>query len=431
MTTQMQHTTKDKPAHQEDTEPEVHDTQPVSDAQQMVNTDVIIVGAGPIGLSMCQALKDSGLSVFLVEKQPQAVIADPAEDGREIAITHRTKGIMKQLEQWRLIAPEYRHHLKRAEVYNGESAFALGFDKPDSVRGQTIETLGYLLANHRIRKAAYEALSHELAHPSYLTTAFAATVERVETHSDSVSVSLADGRCIRGRLLLAADSRVSFMRGALGISADMHDFGRTVLVFRCQHSLSNQLTAHEGFYYGKTLAVLPLGEYESSMVITVDNRKVPDLKAMNDEQLATEMTHWLDGKLGEMQVISAVHDYPLLGVHAHKFYAQRSALIGDAAVGMHPVTAHGYNLGMESVDILSKLIHTAQRRGQDIGSQTLLARYHQTHSLKTRAMYHGTNAIVKLYTDERVPARLLRHVGLRISSRLTPVKKLITAQLTG
>lgn len=394
-------------------------------------TDVIIVGAGPIGLSMARMLSGGELKVHIVEGQPEDTITNPAFDGREIAITHRTKEMMLNLDQWRHIEPENVHLLKRAEVYDGNSPFALGFDKPDSVRGKPIETLGYLLANHRIRKAAYDALKNEIANPTYLTTHFGKRVNAVNTNDEIAEVSLEDGTIIRGKLVLAADSRVSFMRKALGISADMHDFGRTVLVFGTTHTQSNQQTAHEGFYYGKTLAVLPLGEYKSSMVITVDNSQVARIKAMNKEELACEMNNWLNGRLGDITVTSDIHSYPLLGVHADKFYGNRCALIGDAAVGMHPVTAHGYNLGMESVAILGKLLIQAAQKGEDIANPRLLARYHVTHSTKTKAMYHGTNAIVKLYTDERPPARFVRRAGLRLSNSFAPVKRLITAQLTG
>lgn len=396
-----------------------------------LNTDVIIIGAGPIGLSMCQALKDSRLKVHLIEKQSHQAIANPQYDGREIAITHRTKSIMKQLEQWRELDLDNIHHLKRAEVYNGQSLFALGFDKPEHVRGRPIETLGYLLSNSTIRQAAYDALRPELDNPSYLTAEFGQNIDKIRTTDDVAEVQLNDGRIIKGKLLIAADSRVSFTRKALGISADMQDFGRTVLVFRCRHSKSNHLTAHEGFYYGKTLAVLPLGEFESSLVITIANSKLASLHDLSSQALALEMSQWLDGRLGEMTVSSEIFSYPLLGVHANRFFAQRSALIGDAAVGMHPVTAHGYNLGMESVEILSQLIYKAVSRGQDIGNPSLLRQYHRKHSLKTRPMYHGTNALVKLYTDDRPPAKVARHVGLRVSNLLTPIKKVITAQLTG
>lgn len=401
---------------------------------QITNTNIIIVGAGPIGLSMCRALKDTGLQVHLIEKQTQAQIANPKPDGREIAITHRTKNFMQKLGQWQYINPSALHFLRRAEVFNGQSGFALGFDVPKNTyneSGQTLETLGYLLSNHYIRKSIYDAVFNDETTQSYLTTSFNQHIEKISTQADFAEVQFSDGQKIKGDLIIAADSRTSFMRKALGIGADMQDFGRTVLLFRCKHTFSNKETAHEWFYYGKTLAVLPLNEYESSMVITIENSRVDWLKAMHKEQLATEMMTWLNGSLGEMTVSSDMYSYPLLGVHADKFYATRSALIGDAAVGMHPVTAHGYNLGMESVEILNKLIAQAVFMGRDIGNPSLLKAYHRKHSIKTRLLYHGTNTIVKLYTDDSPPAKMARHFGLRFGQSFKPIKKLITAQLTG
>lgn len=392
-------------------------------------SDVVIVGAGPIGLSMAQALSGLGLDIVLIERQSQAQVMHPKLDGREIAITHRTKGIMQDLHQWQRLAPDDVYFLKKAEVYNGTSSFALGFDKPKTVHGKHIETLGYLISNYNIRQVAYDAVADKFGQG--ITALFDSTITKVSTSPSRVSVELADGRTIYTRLIIGADSRMSFMRKALGISADMHDFGRTVMVFRTNHTKSNHETAHEGFYYGKTLAVLPLGEYQSSMVITIDNPKVADIKAMNRQQLAKEMESWLGGRLGEMTVTSEIFDYPLLGVHARTFYGERCAIIGDTAVGMHPVTAHGYNLGMESVDILSGQIAKAVQQGDDIADVKYLRHYSYLHSLKTRAMYHGTNAIVKLYTAENPPARAMRHLGLRFGQGFLPIKKIITGQLTG
>ncbi len=393
--------------------------------------DVVIIGAGPIGLSMCQALKGTGLKVALIEKQSITNIANPAPDGREIAITHRTRGILQDLHQWQHLNESDVHFLRRAAVCNGQSPFLLEFDKPDTMHGRPVETLGYLISNHHLRRAAYEVLADEWQSPSFITPFFGVSVASVDSYENHSVVVLDNGITLNAKLVIAADSRTSFMRKHLGIAADMHDFGRTVMVFRTTHTLSNHETAHEGFYYGKTLAVLPLGEYQSSMVITVDNAKVAEISALNPAQLAGEMMAWLGGKLGEMTVTSPIYSYPLLGVHAKRFYAKRSALIGDAAVGMHPVTAHGYNLGMESVHLLSKGIRQAVNQGRDIGDEAILRHYHRLHSTKTLAMYHGTNAIVKLYTDESTPAKVMRHVGLRLSNRLMPIKKLITTQLTG
>lgn len=391
--------------------------------------DIIIVGAGPIGLSMAKALTHLGLNIALVERQSFDDIQNPAFDGREIAITHRTKAIMQNLHQWQRLDPATIHFLKKARVLNGNSPFTLGFDTPKTMNGKPIDTLGHLISNQFIRQVAFGAVAESFGKD--ITPFFGAKMTQVSTDRNFAKVGLDDGQTLFGKLLIGADSRLSFVRKTLGVSADMHDFGRTVMVFRTTHTLSNDETAHEGFYYGKTLAVLPLGEFQSSMVITIDNKNANDIKKLNKAQLAFEMESWLSGRLGKMTVTSDIHDYPLIGVHARSFYGERFALIGDAAVGMHPVTAHGYNLGMESVEILGDLIAKAVKDGKDFANPTLLRHYSHTHSLKTRAMYHGTNAIVKLYTDDSTPAKVVRHIGLRASQGFLPIKRLITGQLTG
>jgi 2-polyprenyl-6-methoxyphenol hydroxylase-like FAD-dependent oxidoreductase len=120
----------------------------------------------------------------------------------------------------------------------------------------------------------------------------------------------------------------------------------------------------------------------------------------------------------------------LVGVHATKFCAQRFALVGDAAVGMHPVTAHGYNLGLSGQEILAKEIIRAVAEDSDIGAPPLLERYQRKHMRTTKPMYHGTNEIVKFFTDDRLPARMARKVALRFANNVAPLRKVIQNKLT-
>ena len=131
-----------------------------------------------------------------------------------------------------------------------------------------------------------------------------------------------------------------------------------------------------------------------------------------------------------MSLISKKFAYPLVGVHASRFYAKRFALIGDAAVGMHPVTAHGYNLGLSGQEILANEIINAAARQRDIGAMSLLERYQRKHMRITRPMFHGTNEIVKFFTDDRVPAKLARKVALRLADKIPPIKRVIQNKLT-
>lgn len=392
-----------------------------------MDTDIIVVGGGPTGLAFARQFKGSRLRIKVLEKAPLSALQNPSYDGREIALTHRSREIMQQLGMWQRIDANEIYRLRDAKVYNGTSDYTLHFPQPTKARGGQTDRLGNLISNHNIRRAAYE----EAAECENIDIRCGVGVNKVSTNEQGAWVELDNGQTLTAKLLVAADSRFSQTRRQLGIAADMHDFGRTVIVFRTQHELSNQHTASECFFYGRTLALLPLQEHLTNCVITISNTKAHELLDLSPEELAKEAQAMLGGRFGEMTIAGTVHSYPLVGVHADKFYGTRSALIGDAAVGMHPVTAHGYNLGLESTDILAKLILQAEIQGKDIANKELLETYNLKHQWHTRPLYHGTNAMVTFFTTDIAPVKLLRDATLRISNNLPPLKKWISKQLTG
>ncbi|EGV35732.1 5-demethoxyubiquinol-8 5-hydroxylase UbiM [Neisseria weaveri] len=391
------------------------------------HSDIIIVGAGPAGLSFAAGLAGSGLSVTMIEKQPLDVLQEPPYDGREIALTHFSREILQRAGIWQHIPENEIYPLRDAKVADGHSSYYLHFPQPTQARGAPADCLGFLISNHNIRKAAYQAVS-VLDNVRILN---GVGVKTVHTSAQEAQVVLDNGETLTARLLIAADSRFSQTRRQLGIASDMHDYSRTMFVCRMKHTVSNQHTAYECFHYGRTIALLPLEEYLTNTVLTVDSDQAASIQNMKPEELAESVKKQLNGRLGDMELVSTVHTYPLVGMLAERFYGTRCALLGDAAVGMHPVTAHGFNLGLSGADILAKLIIEAVKCQEDIGSQTLLAQYSHKHMLHAKPLYLGTNMILKLFTNEAPPAKLLRGLVLRASNNLPPLKKLITRQLTG
>jgi len=388
----------------------------------VMKKDIVVIGAGPAGLSFANSLANTGLNILLVESQSKDALSDPAIDGRDIALTHSSEKLMTAMDTWSRIPADEIFPIKEAMVVDGDSEYAMHFDRARIPE----EMLGFIVSNHVIRKALYDKAS-SLENVEILTDV---SVTAVKTDEAAAEVTLSNGETLKAALVISADSRFSETRRKMGISADMHDFGRVCIVCRVTHEHSNQGIAHECFFYGQTLAVLPLSENESSIVITVSSNMADRIMSMNAETFSRHVEGQFNSKLGRMELSTERFPYPLVAVWANKFAGQRYAVIGDAAVGMHPVTAHGFNLGLKSQHTLARLIKDAHKAGTDIGASALLKRYEFAHRKAAKPIYLGTNAIVKLFTNDMPLHRLARKAVLRFGNAFPPVKRIITRQLT-
>ena len=385
--------------------------------------DIAIIGGGPAGLCFARSLAGSGLQVLLLEQSHAARLAEPADDGREIALTHHSRRLMHALGLWQRLREDDVGLLRDAQVLDGDDRDGLLF----SHREAGCDNLGWLVGNRAIRRAAWEAVQGQ----ADLQVVDGAKVTGVRVDDDGARLDLVDGRRVHAQLLVASDSRFSESRRAVGIRADMRDFGRTMLVCRMRHDAPHRQTAWEWFRYGQTLALLPLRDPQvSSAVLTLPQQEVQRLLALPDEGFNREIAARFDGRLGAMQRIAAPVAYPLVGVYPQRFVATRFAAIGDAAVGMHPVTAHGFNFGLLGVEALARRVLAAQRAGEPFWSASLLQDYDVEHRANTRPLYEATRLLAALYGNDAAPARMLRKLGLRLGQRLPLFRRIVMDGLT-
>jgi ubiquinone biosynthesis UbiH/UbiF/VisC/COQ6 family hydroxylase len=384
--------------------------------------DVIIIGGGPAGLSFARSLAQWDLDVVVVERSPMSDLREPAPDGREIALTHQSVKILRQLGVWSRLPPEWISPIKEARVLDGDSSYFMNFHN----EGPVGEPLGYLVPNHLIRQALFEEVAP--MDNVEIMTEIAAT--DVATDVVQARVRLSNGDSMEAALVVAADSRFSETRRKMGIPAHSHDFSRVAIVCRMEHERPHDGVAFECFHYGRTLAVLPMPGEISSVVITAPTNLAAEITEMSDAVFNADVARRFDHRLGKMKLVGNRYAYPLVAVHADRFVATRFALIGDAAVGMHPVTAHGFNLGLSGQHTLAREISSARSNDRDIGSPSVLRRYESAHMRITRPMYYGTNGIVRLFTNDVLLAKALRKVVLRVGNDFPFVRRFITSRLT-
>ena len=404
-----------------------------------MNTDVLIVGAGPAGLSLAISLAHAGLQATVLELQNESKLANPAPDGREIALTHPSVQTLQRLGTWGRLQVHEVGTVREAIVHDGPVGLRSTLDIVSE--GSGTDYLGRIVPNNALRRTAWEVASTTEG-ITLITGARVTQVTTSDTHAE-VHYTLddngvrVDATPLKAPLVVAADSRFSGVRRMLGVGTQMTDFGRSVIVCRLSHTLPHEDKAHECFGYDRTLAILPVqpdpetGELLCSAVVTTDSADAQRLMQLSAEDFAAHVHEHFLGRLGSMRLVGERHIYPLIATYAHRFSGERFALLGDAAVGMHPVTAHGFNLGLSGVERLTAAIVQARSAGQDWGKAAVLAPYAQGHHRHAWPIFQGTNTVVKLFTDARPMPRLVRQAIIGASRRMPPVKAAIVAQLTG
>ena len=387
--------------------------------------DVAIVGAGPAGLALAIGLKGAGLSIALVERRGERSIAEPADDGREIALTHHSVSLLQRLGAWNRIPPEIIAPLREARVQNGPSPYALRLD-PAFASHPDGRPLGQFVPNAEIRRALHATAWHEDA-PTLLA---GASVETVSPKAAETKVlGLADGRRVEARLVIAADSRLSSTRGKAGITARVSRYGQRMVVCRMRHTRPHRGVSTAWFDYGRQLSILPLRGDRCSVVLALPEREAGALLEADEAAFSARVTALFRSCLGVMSADGERHSTDVVTAYADRFVGPRFALVGDAAVGMHPVTAQGFNLGLLGAGTLAGLVRGAARSGRDIGGDVVLGRYERAHRSATWLAYQATTAIVRLYGTDALPARMMRDAGLRLANTVPLLRRTVLTKM--
>ena len=377
--------------------------------------DIVVVGGGPTGIAFACGFAETNVRVAIVDKLPREVIANPKIDGREIALTHHSVKILKKLNVWRHISSKLISVIKEARVLDGDSTYFLNFNHQEIQK----ECLGYLIPNLVIRKSLYKRLRGL----SNITLINKAECLSININKQYASIVLSNGKKIKTSLVVAADSRFSKMRSKMGISAFTRNFNKNMIVCRMEHEKPHQSIAYEFFRYNQTQASLPYIKNQSGIITTATKDLTSALMKMDKKKFNKEMENSFNNFFGKMKLLGKRYSYPMITTYAKKFVSHRFAVIGDAAVGMHPVTAHGFNLNLKGLEILINEIRAAIKNRTDIGLTAVLKNYQSKLHRAAAPVYLATNGIINLYTSTILPAKLTRQFILRFVNIVKPVKQ--------
>ena len=389
---------------------------------ETLHTDVLIVGAGFVGGTLACALADGGMDVIAVDHADPKANLRPEFDGRVSAIALACQRVLDGVGLWAGMAGDCAPILD-IRVTDKDSLCFLHYDHRDGIG----EPFGYMVENRLFRQVLFKRLG-KLKGARLLAPAAVVATER---HSSGVEAVLADGRKVKARLVVGADGRTSATRQAAAIKLTKWSYHQTAIVCTVAHEKPHDFIAHEHFLPSGPFAILPMMGNRSAIVWTEREDLASAIMELNKAGFLDELGRRFGDFLGSIQVIGKRWAYPLSLQYAETATAQRLALAGDAAHGMHPIAGQGLNMGLRDVAVLAEVLIDARRLGLDVGGTQVLPRYARWRRFDNVLMLAMTDVLNRLFSNDFRPLVLARDGGLAAVNRLPPLKRLFMRQAMG
>lgn len=391
------------------------------------DADIVIVGGGLNGPALGVALAQAGLRVTVVDARPAGARAEAGFDGRAYALALASKRLLSVIGVWpRLeakVQPILQIKASDGVAGQGPAPFFLTFDHAELEEGP----MGFMAEDRHLYAAFLAAMAE-----SGVQLISGETVVSQEVTAGGVVVELASGRRVSARVLVGCDGRASGVAQRAGIGRTGWGYGQTALVTAIRHEKDHHGIAQQFFMPSGPLAILPLpGGHLSSIVWSETDAQAQALQALPDDAYLAALRPRFGDFLGEISLAGERFTYPLNLTLANSFVADRVALVGDAAHGVHPIAGQGLNLGLRDVGALAQVLIEAQRRGEDIGAADVLERYQRWRRFDSTALALGMDAVNRLFSNDNPLLRLGRDLGLGLVNAVPGLRRGFMRQAAG
>lgn len=364
--------------------------------------DVLIVGAGPVGMTLHLALAAGGVtSVLLDRRSADAQQADP----RALALSHGARQLLEQINAWpmRAATPIETIHVSQKGGFGRTLIDRTDYDLP---------ALGYVV---RYRDLA-AALTGHIAPGAILSG-----TEILDIRSDDQHVTVAlrhagQVRTFQSRALVHAE-------GTPGDdpAVKVSDYEQHAVICEVTPTPGHNKRAWERFTPDGPLALLPLGD-QYSIVLTLPPAEADAVMTMDDETFVAT----LQSRFGKHMTFANPGPrsrFPLALRMRETLVKDNEVWIGNTAQTLHPVSGQGFNLGIRDAWQLSEIL---LKNGVDRSS---LASYAASRRLDRHGGAFFTDQIVRAFSNDFGPLKLARGLGLFALDVFPPARHFVAKRM--
>lgn len=385
--------------------------------------DIVFSGSGLAGLisSLCFARLD--YKIAIIEKDSIASIEK--NNSRTIALSVKNIQFLESLgisfddidmgtiQDIRITcehSPTYIHfNLKNREESNADDN----------------SNFGYIIYQSDLKRIVMQELGNRV---TYHENTYPSNIENTPHH---VLVTLANESVLKAKLFIISEGKYSQTRRNLNFKMIYMNYEQTATVFVTKHKQKHYNTAQEIFLPTGPLATLPLkNPNESAIVWTIDNELLPIITEKKSiispdesKDFQNQFNNYIDGCLGQHEIISTICNYPLELSCAKNFFMNRVLLIGDTAHSVHPVSGQGFNVTLRGIELIYKM--SSNWHSKDIGQFMFLNKYSKIHFRQNvLPIMISTDFFVRGFSKKSVIPSSLLKVGFGIVEKSKTLKKI-------
>ncbi len=386
----------------------------------MKNLDaaVLIVGGGLVGAALALALRDTPLSVLLLEAHaPDFSWPPDSHDSRIYALSGASWRLLDRTGAWQRMDAGRLQAVETMRIF-GDGGAELRFDALEA----GLDQLACIIESRELQRALWQALQ-DCPNVQILAPA---SPQGLSVEAEAATLVLSDGRSLSARLVVGADGAQSTIRKQLGIEPLIHDYHQHGVVANFRTEKPQHACAYQWFCEDGVLAWLPMPGNRMSMVWSCPQALRDELMALDGEQLARRVAEAGGKRLGRLQLITPAAAFPLRLNRLSRIVAPRVALIGDAAHTIHPLAGQGVNLGFGDVAELARLL--AAEHPQHCGDLSLLRRYERARREPVLMMQGVCHGLQQLFNNTNPVLRTLRNLGLGFAGQSDWLKRQLIRQ---
>jgi len=381
-----------------------------------------------IGSSLGLALRPLRLRIAVVEAVARSAEQQPSFDDRSTALSRSSQRTFEAMGLWAEIVAGSTP-IKNIHV-SDKGRF--GFSHIDASE-QKVEALGYVVIN----RVLGQVLQSSLSGVDGLDLMCPARICEVASTDEEVTTTIEEPggrRTLTCKLLVAADGANSSVRDMIGISASRVDYEQLAVIGNVLPEKVPDNRAYERFTDTGAIAMLPIADERAAFVWMMPPADAEKLLALSDEEFTQRLQDTFGYRLGRFSQVGKRVAYPLALTKANGLIAKRGVVVGNAAHGLHPVAAQGFNLGMRDVATLCDCIADArddQDATLDCGSAAILENYAEWRRSDQQKLVRFTDGIVRLFGDQRPPVRVLRNLGMLGFDMIPGIRKAFAKHTMG